>query len=140
VKGDEFIAQHGESNYAVLTALTLAKDAASHKDWGKAESYLSTAIEKAQSDALKGIAVIRKARVQLQQDNVDAALATLATTLPASYKASIEETKGDAYLKQGKAELARNAYQAAIDASGEQVAPVLQMKLDDLAENITLAN
>ncbi|MGB1198165.1 MAG: YfgM family protein [Thalassotalea sp.] len=137
-QGEKFIAEHAESNYAVLAALALAKDAASHKDWAKAESYLSTAIDKSSDTAIKGIATLRKARVQLQQDKADLALATLATPLAEAFKASAEEIKGDAYLAQEKTELARNAYQAAIDASGDAAAPALQMKLDDLAENISL--
>ncbi|XQW84323.1 YfgM family protein [Thalassotalea piscium] len=139
-QGDKFIAEHPDSNYAVLTALALAKDAATHKDWSKAESYLTTAIEKSTDASIKGIATIRKARVQLQQEKADLALETLTAPLSAAFKASAEEIKGDAYLAQDKKELARNAYQAAIEASGDAVAPALQMKLDDLAENISLVN
>lgn len=139
-QGDKFITEHADSNYAVLTALALAKDAVTHKDWTKAESYLATAIEKSTDTALKGVATLRKARVQLQQDKSAQALETLAMPLPDAFKASVEEIKGDAYLAQDKSELARNAYQAAIEASGDAVAPALQMKLDDLAENISLAN
>lgn len=139
-QGDKFIAEHTDSNYAVLTAFALAKDAATHKDWAKAENYLTTAIEKSDDSALKGIAILRKARVQLQQDKASQALETLAMPLSDAFKASAEEVKGDAYLAQNKNELARNAYQAAIEASGDVVAPTLQMKLDDLAENISLTN
>ena len=139
-QGDKFITEHADSNYAVLTAFALAKDAATHKDWTKAESYLNTAIEKSDDMALKGIAVLRKARVQLQQEKAALALETLAMPLSDAFKASAEEIKGDAYLAQDKTELARNAYQAAIDASGDAVAPTLQIKLDDLAENISLTN
>lgn len=139
-QGDKFITAHADSNYAVLTALALAKDATTHKDWVKAESYLTTAIEKSTDSALKGVATLRKARVQLQQEKSTQALETLAMPLSDAFKASVEEIKGDAYLAQDKSELARNAYQAAIEASGDAVAPALQMKLDDLAENISLAN
>ena len=138
-QGDKFLTEHADSNYTVLTALTLAKDAASHKDWSKAEGYLTTAIEKSNDAAIKGIATLRKARVQLQQEKADLALATLAAPLAESFKSAAEEIKGDAYLAQEKTELARTAYQAAIEASDGGAAPTLQMKLDDLAENINLA-
>lgn len=101
-QGDKFITEHADSNYAVLTALALAKDAVTHKDWSKAESYLSTAIEKSSDEGLKGIATLRKARIQLQQDKAALALETLATPLSEAFKASAEETKGDAYLAQDK--------------------------------------
>ena len=47
--------------------------------------------------------------------------------------------KGDIYFKQGKSELARTAYQAAIDEASEGSNPALQMKLDDLAQVIDLS-
>ncbi|MDG1752408.1 MAG: tetratricopeptide repeat protein [Thalassotalea sp.] len=135
--GEKFITENGESSYSALTALALAKEAASHKDWAQVATYLTTAIEKADNPGMKAIATTRLARVQIELAQYDNALTTLASTLPASFKASVEEIKGDAYLKQDKVDLARNAYQAAIDSS-EQASPALQMKLDDLAQHIVL--
>ncbi|GHF84194.1 YfgM family protein [Thalassotalea marina] len=137
-KGNEFIKANPESNYAGLTALALAKDSAEHKDWAQVEKYLNTAIEKTNDKGIKALATLRLAKVQVQTEQYDAAIATLSATLPESYKASIEEIKGDAYLKQGNQDKARAAYQAAIDASGQAGNPVLQMKLDDLAETVVL--
>ena len=136
--GEKFINENGESSYSALTALALAKEAASHKDWAQVATYLTTAQEKATNPGMKAIATLRLARVQIELAQYDNALATLAATLPASFNASVEETKGDAYLKQDKVDLARNAYQAAIDASEEAASPALQMKLDDLAQHIVL--
>ena len=50
----------------------------------------------------------------------------------------MEEIKGDAYLKQGKIEQARTAYQQAIVTDGLTSSPILQMKLDNLAQAINL--
>lgn len=138
-KAAQFIAENGETSYAALTALALAKEAASHKDWSQAQKYLVTAIDTAPSDGVKGIASVRLARVQIQLAQFEQALATLAKPLPDSFTASIEEIKGDVYLQQDKKELARNAYQAAIAADGLATSPNLQMKLDDLAPLINLA-
>ncbi len=138
--GEKFINEHGDSNYSALTALALAKEVAGHQDWAQAEKYLKTAVEKSSEAGIKAIATVRLARVQIQLEQYDNALSTISQTLPESFKASIEEIKGDAYLKQDKVDLARNAYQAAIDASGENSNPALQMKLDDLAQTIVLAN
>ena len=137
--GEQFIAENATSSYASLTALSLAKEAASHKDWGQVEKYLMTAMEKATDEGIKAIAILRLARVQVQQQQIEKALATLSAATPASFKAAKEEIKGDAFLKQGKKDLARNAYQAAIDAGGQNANPALQMKLDDLAEVINLS-
>jgi predicted negative regulator of RcsB-dependent stress response len=77
--------------------------------------------------------------VQIQLEQYTEALATLSVTMPESFKSAIEEAKGDAYFKQGKAELARNAYQAALDVEGQENNVALQMKLNDLAQLSTIA-
>ncbi len=135
---NKFIKENGESSYASLTSLALAKNAATHKDWSESQKQLLKAIASAPNEGIKGIATLRLARVQIQLSQFEAALSTLATPLPASFLASIEETKGDAYLQQGKQDLARNAYQAAITAGGLSTSPSLQMKLDDLAQSLNL--
>lgn len=136
--GEKFINDNNASSYSALTALALAKDAATHQDWQQAEKFLTTAIDKSTENSIKAIATVRLARVQIQLEKYDEAIATVSKELPASFNADIEEIKGDAFLKQDKQELARNAYQAAIDASKDNANPALQMKLDDLAEQIVL--
>lgn len=135
----KFITENTTSNYSGLAALSLAKDAATHKDWVEVEKQLNIAINNTSEVGIKAIATLRLARVQIQTEQYEAALTTLAQPIPESFKASVEETKGDVYLKQENADLARNAYQAAVDASGDNVNPTLKMKLDDLAQNIVLA-
>lgn len=136
--GENFIKENAESSYSALTALSLAKDAAESKDWSQVEKYLTTAIAKATDNGIKSIATVRLARVQIELEQYEAALTTLSATLPESFTAIVEETKGDAYLKQGKVSQARTAYQAALAVEGQSSNQNLQMKLDDLAENITL--
>lgn len=138
--GDKFIAENGESSYASLTALALAKNAATHKDWTEAEKYLTSAINTAKDEGVKAIATVRLARVQLQLAQADKALATINAQLPASFKASVEEIKGDAYLQQDKKDLARNAYQAASDIEGQAANQVLKMKLNDLTQAVDLSS
>lgn len=131
--GEAFIAANSESSYASLTALALAKEAANEQDWASVQTYLTTAVEKAPTAEIKALATIRLARVEVELNELDKALTTLSATLPASFAALVEEVKGDVYVKQDKKDLARNAYQAAIDADGLASSPNLQMKLDDLA-------
>ncbi|WP_281555953.1 tetratricopeptide repeat protein [Thalassomonas sp. RHCl1] len=137
-KGDKFIQDNAATSYASLTALALAKEMVDKKDWAQAEKYLQTAVDKAPSEGIKAIATIRLARIQIQQEKLSEALASLSGQLPESFTASVQEIKGDVYLQQEKKDLARNAYQAAIDADGLASSPGLQMKLDDLAQVIDL--
>lgn len=136
--GEKFISENGNNSYVALTALALAKDAATHKDWALVQKQLATAIETAPTDGIKAIASLRLARVQVQLEQYSEALTTLNSNLPESFTAAIEEIKGDAYLQQGKTDLARNAYQTAIAADGIATSPSLQIKLDDLAQVTTL--
>jgi len=137
-KAQQFISDNADTSYASLTALALAKEAADKKDWQSATVQLTVALNSAPTEGIKGIASLRLARVQIQQAQFEQALATLAKPLPASFKAAVEEIKGDTYLLQDKKELARNAYQAAIAADGLASSPSLQMKLDDLATAVNL--
>jgi len=136
----KFINENGNTSYASLTALALAKDAADKKDWQGAQTQLTAALESAPTEGIKGIASLRLARVQIQQEQYEQALATLAKPISKSFVAAVEEIKGDTYLLQGKEELARNAYQAAITADGLASSPSLQMKLDDLATAVNLTS
>jgi predicted negative regulator of RcsB-dependent stress response len=136
--GEKFISENGNNSYVSLTALALAKESATHKDWPQVQKQLTTAIESAPTDGIKAIASLRLARVQVQLEQYSDALATLNNNLPESFTAAIEEIKGDAYLQQGKKDLARSAYQAAIAADGIATSPSLQIKLDDLAQVSTL--
>ncbi|PKI12892.1 YfgM family protein [Colwellia sp. 12G3] len=136
--GEKFISENGTNSYVTLTALALAKESATHKDWEQVQKQLTAAIESAPTDGIKAIASLRLARVQVQLEQYSDALVTLNSNLPVSFTAAIEEIKGDAYLQQGKNELARSAYQAAIAADGIATSPSLQIKLDDLAQVTTL--
>jgi predicted negative regulator of RcsB-dependent stress response len=134
----KFIDENAKSSYVSLTALAMAKESANHKDWALVQKQLTTAITAAPTDGIKAIASLRLARVQVQLEQYSEALTTLKQPLPESFTAAVEEIKGDAYLQQGKKDLARNAYQAAISADGLATSPVLQIKLDDLAQVSTL--
>ncbi len=133
-EAQKFIDENAESSYASLTALALAKNSAEHKDWALVQQQLTVAIAAAPTEGIKAIASLRLARVQIQLEQYTEALAILNQPLPTSFTAAVEESKGDAYVRQGKKDLARNAYQAAISADGLATSPSLQIKLDDLAQ------
>jgi len=61
----KFINENSTTSYASLTALALAKEAASIKDWAVVQTQLSAAIASAPTDGIKGIASLRLARVQM---------------------------------------------------------------------------
>ncbi|WP_371376417.1 YfgM family protein [Thalassotalea aquiviva] len=129
-----FIAENSDSAYATFVAFALAKEAIDAEQYADAEKHLQQALSVAATENLKAIATLRLARVQVQLQSFDAALATLGNKLPESFQAAAEEIKGDAFLLQGKKDLARTAYLAAADAGGLEGNNTLQIKLDDLAQ------
>ena len=138
-KSDAFIEQYNGSSYAVLAAFVAAKEAVDNDDLALAAEKLTWAQKNAGKAELQAVATTRLARIQLAQKDYDAALATLDTQLPESYKANVAELKGDIYLAQGDKAQARASYQAAADNGGLESNPLLQVKLDDLAEQTPAA-
>lgn len=134
--GEQLIKAHQNSSYAAMTAFALAKQAVDAKDWKKAQSALEQAQKLAPDAGMKSLAALRLARINVQLEQYDQALALVKTNISEAYKGQAEEIKGDIYLLQGKKELARTAYQAALDAGADQSSSSLQMKLDDLADNV----
>ena len=70
----------------------------------------------------------------IAQKQYDQALATLNSQLPKSFAATVAELKGDIFSAQGDKAQARTQYQAAADKGGLENNPLLQIKLDDLAQ------
>ena len=91
---EKFISENSGTSYESLAALALAKGFAADKDWQGAQAQLTAAIKSAPSDGIKGIASLRLARVQIQLEQYEEALSTLAQPLPESFNAAIEENKG----------------------------------------------
>jgi len=129
-----FVAENQGNNYATLAALLLAKEAVDNSDFELAESQLSTLLSNNEYAELTPVIALRLARVQAELENYDQALATLATINETGFLAKTNEIKGSIYLRQGELDEARDAFQAAVDASEGRVDPILQLQLDDLAE------
>ena len=134
-----YIDQHGDSGYAYLMALELAQQAIERKDLAEASKQLSYVAEKAELSALKAIATIRLARVQLEQGQNDAALASIEKVTDEAFAGQTQEVKGDVYMAQQLFDKARAAYSAALEKDSNN--PVVKMKLDSLAtQAVTAAN
>ncbi|MBY6186168.1 tetratricopeptide repeat protein [Marinobacter hydrocarbonoclasticus] len=127
-----FQAEHGNSGYGPLSQLLLARAAVEAGDLAKAETLLTDVLPALDAETAP-LATLRLARVQLAQDKLDAAQATLSNVTNDAFAAQREELKGDILVKKGELDAARAAYQSALDAGGAQTSPALQMKLDDLA-------
>ncbi|MBR7627987.1 tetratricopeptide repeat protein [Aeromonas popoffii] len=127
-----FISAHQGDAYAELAALQLAAAAVKANKLELAAEQL-TLVANSGDESIRPIAGLRLARVLNDLGKADEALAQLGKINNDAFKAQVAEVRGDILLKQGKAEEARDAYQAAADAGGLQGSGELKLKMDDLA-------
>lgn len=137
-KGDDGLSQaqsyvdsHSDTGYALLMALELTKKAIDKGDLVEAAKQLQFVVNHTEVNAVKSVAQVRLARIQLEQGELESALATAESIQDEAFKAASQEIKGDVYQAQKLFDKARAAYSAALEEN--QRAPVLKMKLDNLA-------
>ncbi|MAZ86484.1 MAG: hypothetical protein CL693_02475 [Cellvibrionaceae bacterium] len=140
---DELKAQHASSLYASQAALFKAKLAVEAGDLALAAAELNWIIERNVEPALTLLTRARLARVQLDLEQYDQALSTVADPNSGSFKAMFAEIRGDVFLAQEKTSEARAAYQLALDnLITEQMnrRPLLEIKINDLQTVSTQVN
>ncbi len=127
------IADHSTTDYAILARFALVRNFVESKDYILAQQQLEQIIGAAERDPLVFLARKRLADIQLQMNNMEDALTTLAVDFPDAFRASVEELKGDIYARQGKSIEAADAYRKAQSGNpGPSNVKFLQQKLDDL--------
>ncbi len=127
-----FIDANGETEYAVLASLQLAKVQVEANQLDAAIEQLQWASTASKDQALQAVINYRLARLQSEQGKFDAAVAQLDKITDEGWAGRVDELKGDILLRKGDAEGAYAAYTEAQQAGDASEA--LQMKLDDLAK------
>lgn len=125
------------SYYSQYGKFYVAKLAVSQGNLEEAAKALQEVLDKPADKVIAELARQRLAQVLSAQDKVDEALTLLAAPVEKQFITTRQELKGDLLLKQGNAEQARTAYQAAIDAADAAKSAnllILQLKLNDLAK------
>lgn len=132
--GAMLIDQYKGTAYAPRAALLLAKLNVGAKDLKSAQVQLEWAVANSKEPAVKDLARLRLAGVQLDQKQYDAALKTLSATHSDAFAFRFHDLKGDVLLAQGKPAEARAAYQAAFGKVAEDNAyrNIVELKLDAL--------
>ncbi|WP_305843529.1 YfgM family protein [Photobacterium leiognathi] len=126
-----FIDANKGSQYAVLTALQLAKVQVENKDLNGAVEQLQWVLNNTKDEAILPLATTRLARIYAEQQKFDEALSELKKVTVPSWKSKVAELRGDILLQKGDITGAREAY---VEAQQDGSSPALQMKLDDLAQ------
>lgn len=132
--GAMLIDQYKGTAYAPRAALLLAKLNVGAKDLKSAQAQLEWAAANSKEPAVKDLARLRLAGVQLDQKQYDAALKTLSATHSDAFAFRFHDLKGDVLLAQGKPAEARAAYQAAFGKMTEDnpYRSIVELKLDAL--------
>jgi predicted negative regulator of RcsB-dependent stress response len=121
----ELVNQYPRSQFAALGALLAATTLEAAGDSKSAEAQLVWVADNGK-DAVRGVARLRLAGIQMDQKDYDAALKTLSETAPAGFAARFDAARGDVYVAQGKLTEARASYDAALknlEAGGKDVTP-----------------
>lgn len=132
--GGLLIEQYKGTAYAPRAALLLARMHVAAKDAKSAQTQLQWAVSNAKEPAIRDMARLRLAGVQLDQKAYDAALKTLAATHSDAFAPRFGDLRGDVLLAQGKTAEARAAYQSAFGkmAEDDPYRNILELKLDAL--------
>jgi predicted negative regulator of RcsB-dependent stress response len=132
--GAMLIDQYAGTAYAPRAALLLAKLNVGAKDMKSAQLQLEWAVSHSKEQAVKDLARLRLAGVQLDQKQFDAALKTLSGTHSDAFAFRFDDLKGDVLLAQGKHAEARAAYQVALGKMAEDnvYRNIVELKLDAL--------
>lgn len=125
--------EFGDSMYADLSGLLLAKLAVEGDSYEEAENILRTVAAQSDNAGLVQLANARLAKVLLNLGKHDEALSLVGQPQDQAYKSLYAEIRGDIYLARNKPEEAHTAYQEAMEALDPQQFSrrgLLQVKLD----------
>lgn len=121
----ELVTKYPSSQFAALGALLAATTLEAAGDSKSAEAQLNWVADHGK-DAVRGVARLRLAGMQMDDKNLDGALKTLSDTPPPGFAARFDAAKGDIYVAQGKLTEARASYDAALKnltLGGKEVNP-----------------
>ncbi len=118
--------------YAQMAALVAAKSAVDANDVATAKTQLQWIIAGRGDDEFKAIAKLRLAGLLLDEKAYDEGLKLIDSEFPEQFASAVADRKGDLLTAQNKLDLARAAYQIALDKSDAQNPgrQLIQLKLD----------
>lgn len=117
---DEMSKTRAGAKYEPMTLLYRAKDAVDAADYESALQYLEEALRKSKDRILDDMIKVRIARVQMQLEQDDAALSTLAN-VGDDYKFYVLELTGDIYRTKKNYPEAVTAYEQAMELTNSGI-------------------
>lgn len=132
--GAKIVDEYARTPYAGLAALLIARQNLDANDKAKAKAQLAWAMENAREENVRHVAMLRLARVQLDEKNIQGAEELVKAGAPVGFELEYYELLGDIEKQKNNRTAARQAYEKALShASGARnYADVIRMKLDEL--------
>lgn len=132
---DQLQKEHPGTGYAEQAALATARIMVENKQHAQAIERLQHVVQTTRDPELALLARLRIARVQIDQNKPDEALATLAAATSGAFASRYAEVRGDALLLKGDRDGALKAYREAASTGGAADAELLQLKINDLTRS-----
>ncbi len=135
MQSSQLTKQYPDSAYAVAALLLQAKQASGRGDYAAAVAALQQAAASKSDDAgLLGIVNVRLATAQFEQNQPDAALATLKKVTLAEFEPTVDELQGDILIQKNDLKNAAAAYQRAWATlqKRQEPRPLLSVKMESL--------
>jgi predicted negative regulator of RcsB-dependent stress response len=137
---DKLAAEHPHTGYAEQGQLAAARMQVENNELAAAEARLIQVRDSTADHELALIVRMRIARLQIEQRQADAALATLAAAEPGAFAARFAEVRGDALLAKGDRDGALKAYREAqgnapAATNGSSGDDLLALKINELTHS-----
>lgn len=131
--------EYGSTPFAAQGALLAGKALLDGGETAKARAALDWTVTQAKDPAYQAIARLRRAALDLQAGQPDAALQALQAPVPASFEPLVADRRGDVLLSQGKTDEAKAQYEAAWKGmgTGTEYRRLVEVKLAALGVNVS---
>lgn len=127
-------ASENSNTYGALAALDLAKQYVETSQLDKAIALLQKGLNDTKDANLQAVINLRLARIQLQQKQADAALATLDNVKGDGWSAIVADIRGEALLSKGDKQGARDAWSKGVESDASPaLKQMMQMKMNNLS-------
>lgn len=127
-------ASENSNTYGALAAMDLAKQYVDAGQLDKAATLLQNGLKDTKDANLQAVINLRLARIQLQQNQADAALKTLDGVKGDGWTAIVADIRGEALLTKGDKQGARDAWSKGVESdTSPALKQMMQMKMNNLS-------
>ena len=131
---EEIISEYGDTYYADLARLNLAKTEVDVGNSDEAIKLLRGVVDDSRDSSLVALARLRLAALYVMTEQFDLAMSALDGDADAAMSGLFADIRGDIYAAQGLYDEARGAYQEALSLlqEGNPWVDIVQIKIDSL--------